>query len=78
MQQGLQGGQYGAFWTPLGIYLGRSFYITTPRLVIVADYNQLNSVEIVAKISILSQPIQPAELPAYKDFNSTNSRPQLS
>jgi len=63
----------------LGIYLGRSFYITTPpRLVIVADYYQLNSVEIVAKISILSQSIQSTDLPAYKAFNSTNSRPQLS
>ena len=67
------------FWMLLGIYLGRSFYITTaPRLVIVADYYQLNSVEIVAKISILSQSIQSTELPAYEAFNSTNSRPQLS
>ena len=42
----------------LNIYLGKSFYITTtPRLVIVAIYYQLNSVEIVAKISILSQSI---------------------
>jgi hypothetical protein len=64
------------FRTPLGIYLGRSFYITaTLRLVIVANYNQLNSVEIVAKILILSQSIQSAGLPAYKAFNSTNSRP---
>ena len=63
----------------LGIYLGRSFYITTtPRFVIVANnYYQLNSVEIVAKISILSQSIQSTEPPAYKAFNSTNSRVEL-
>ena len=61
------------------VHLGRSFYITTtPRLVIVTDYYQLNSVEIVAKISILSQSIQSTDLPAYKAFNSTNSRLQLS
>ena len=62
------------------LYLGRPFYITTtPRFVIVANnYYQLNSVEIVAKISILSQSIQSTELLAYKAFNSTNSRPQLS